>query len=97
MDLEAVRGHAQVINSLNRLKAAIERRELDLPPTLDDIIRRLNAREYPDMRTAALARKVIEAARERKAALAHGYRLEVLDDPSLKFFYDKYLGGWAHP
>jgi hypothetical protein len=96
-DLEAVRGQAQAINSLNWLRAAIERRELDVPPTLDDIIRRLNAKEYPDMRTAALARKVIESARQRKAALTYGYRMELLDDPSLRPFYDKYLQGWDRP
>jgi hypothetical protein len=97
MDLEAVRGQAQAINSLNWLRAAIERRELDVPPTLDEIIRRLNARQYPDMRTAALARKVIESARQRKAALTYGYRMELLDDPSLRPFYDKYLQGWDRP
>jgi hypothetical protein len=82
---------------LSWLRAAIERRELDVPPTLDEIIRRLNAREYPDMRTAALARKVIESARQRKTAIAYGYRMEILNDPSLWSFYDKYLEGWDRP
>lgn len=97
LDLETVQDRAQVINSLNHLKTAIERKELDLPPILDEIIRRLNAREYPDMRIATLAREVIETARARKAALSFIYKMEVFRDPSLKPFYDKYLGGWAQP
>lgn len=97
LDLNAVHKNAEVISSLNWLKAAINRGEFDLPPTLEAIIRKLNARQFPDMRMAALARDVIDAARTRKAALSFKYSMEVLRDPSLQPFYDKYLGGWAHP
>ena len=87
-------GKKQVIDALNRLKGAIRRRELDAPPILDEIIRRLNAREFPDMGTAKLAREVIRAARTRKEALSYTYGLEVANDPSLRFFYNQCLEGW---
>jgi hypothetical protein len=97
MDVDAVWGHRQVLDSLSWLKGAIRRKEMDVPSTLDEIIRRLNAREFPDMPAAALARDVIEAARERKRALVHGYRVEVAKDPSLRPFYDQCLEGWEGP
>jgi hypothetical protein len=94
MDMNTVWGKKRVIDSLNWLKGAIRRRELDAPPILDEIIRRLNAREFPDMGTAKLAREVIKAAQTRNEALSYTYRLEVANDPSLRFFYNKYLEGW---
>lgn len=87
-------GKKQVIDALNRLKGAIGRRELDAPPILDEIIRRLNAREFPDMGTAKLAREVIRAAQTRKNALSYTYGIEVANDPSLRFFYNQCLEGW---
>lgn len=97
MDVDAVWGHRQLLDSLNWLKQAIRRKEMDVPATIDEIIRRLNAREFPDMRTAALARDVIEAARMRKRELVYGYRMEVAKDPSLRPFYDQCLEGWEGP
>jgi hypothetical protein len=93
-DMNTVWGKIQVIDSLNWLKGAIRRRELDAPPILDEIIRRLNAREFPDMGTAKLAREVIKAAQARKKALSFTYGLEVANDPSLRFFYNQCLEGW---
>jgi hypothetical protein len=70
MDMNTAWGKMQIIDSLNWLKGAIRRRELDAPPILDEIIRRLNAGEFPDMGTAKLAREVIKAAgREKKLYL----------------------------
>lgn len=97
MDVDAVWGHRQLLDSLNWLKQAIRRKEMDVPATIDEIIRRLNAREFPDMRTAALARDVIEAALMRKRELVYGYRMEVAKDPSLRPFYDQCLEGWEGP
>jgi hypothetical protein len=94
MDMNTAWGKMQVIDALNWLKGAIGRRELDVPPILDEIIRRLNAREFPDMGTAKLAREVIRAAQTRKKALSYTYGLEVANDPSLRFFYNKHLEGW---
>jgi hypothetical protein len=93
-DMNTAWGKMQVIDSLNWLKGAIRRRELDVPPILDEIIRRLNAREFPDMGTAKLACEVIGAAQTRKKALSYTYGREVANDPSLRFFYNKYLEGW---
>jgi hypothetical protein len=94
MDMNNAWGKMQVIDSLNWLKGAIRRRELDVPPILEEIIRRLNAREFPDMGTAKLAREVIRAAQKRKKALSYTYGREVANDPSLRFLYNKYLEGW---
>jgi hypothetical protein len=55
--------------------------------------RRLLA-EHLYMRAAALAREVIEAAKARKKALVYGYNMEVVRDPSLRFFYNQRLKGW---
>ncbi len=96
-DINAAQGHRQAIDSLNWLKGAIRRKELEVPATLDEIIRRLHAREFPDLRTAALAREVIEAARVRKKALAFVFCMEVYQDPSLRPFYDQCLEGWERP
>ena len=97
-DINAAQGHRQAIDSLNWLKGAIRRKELaGVPATLDEIIRRLHAREFPDLRTAALAREVIEAARVRKKALAFVFCMEVYQDPSLRPFYDQCLEGWERP
>jgi hypothetical protein len=93
-DMNTVWGKMQVIDHLNWLKGAIGRREVDAPPILDEIIRKLNVREFPDMGTAKLAREVIEAAQKRKKALSYTYRLEVANDPSLRFFYNQCLEGW---
>jgi hypothetical protein len=93
-DMNTVWGKMQVIDHLNWLKGAIGRREVDAPPVLDEIIRRLNAREFPDMGTAKLAREVIKAAQTRKKALSYTYRLEVANDPSLRVFYNQCLEGW---
>jgi hypothetical protein len=95
MDMNTIWGHKQVIDSLHRLKAAINQRTLDVPPTLDEIIKRLNAREYPDMQTADLARRVIQAAEKRKKALAQIYIQEVGNDPLLWHLYDNCLEGWS--
>jgi hypothetical protein len=94
MDMNTVWGKRQAIDSLNWLKGAIGRRELDAPPILDEIIRRLNARQFPDMGTAKLAREVVKAAFARKKALSYTYGHEVAQDPSLRFFYNKCLEGW---
>jgi hypothetical protein len=83
-----------VIDSLNRLRGAIQRRELDAPPVLDEIIKRLNAREFRDMGTARLAREVVQAAEDRKRKLSYKYRSEVANDLSLRYFYDRCLKGW---
>jgi hypothetical protein len=93
-DMNTVWGKMQVIDALNWLKGAIRRRELDAPPVLDEIIRRLNAREFPDMGTAKLAREVIKAAQMRKKALSYTYGREVANDPSLRLFYNQCLEGW---
>lgn len=93
-DMNAVWGHKQVIDSLNWLKGAIQRRKLDAPPTLDDIIRKLNAREFRDMGTAKLAREVIRIAKDRKRHLSYIYSLEVGKDLSLRPFYNQCLKGW---
>jgi hypothetical protein len=92
--MNTVWGKIETIGSLNRLKGAIGRRELDAPPILDEIIRRLNARQFPDMGTAKLAREVIKTARTRKKALSYTYGHEVANDPSLRPFYNRYLKGW---
>ena len=97
MDENAVWEHRQLLDSLNWLKGAIRRKEMDVPATLDEIVRRLNAREFPDMRTAAMARDIIEAASVRKRELAYGYSMEVARDPSLRPFYNKCLEGWEGP
>ena len=64
MDENVILGYRQLIDSLNWLKSTVRRKELDVPSTLDEIISRLNAREFPDIRTAAMARDIIEAARQ---------------------------------
>ena len=93
-DMNAVWGHKQVLDSLNRLKGDIQRRKLDAPPILNEIIKRLNARKFRDMGTARLAREVIQAAEDRKRTLSNKYRLEVTKDPSLRLFYNQCLIGW---
>lgn len=93
-DMNTAWGHRQLIDSLNWLKGAIRRKELDAPSILDEIIRRLNAREFPDMGTARLAREVIKTAQTRKKALIYTYQMEVANDPSLRPFYNKCLEGW---
>lgn len=97
MDVDAVWGHRQLLDSLNWLEGAVRRKELDVPSTLDEIISRLNARQFPDMRTAAMAREIIEAARVRKRELTYGFSMEVAKDPSLRPFYNRCLEGWEGP
>lgn len=78
---------------LVRMKRAIESGRLDHRPWLEEIIRQLNATEFPDAGFAELAREVIFAAELRRQALREYYGSLLKDCSQLDAELRKLLQG----
>lgn len=71
-------------SELGMIKRRIERAELDHIPWLDEIINRLNARQFPNQKFARHAREVVQAAEKRKAILTKKYQNLLVQSPEVQ-------------
>jgi hypothetical protein len=78
------------------VQSQIQRGELDDIRTLNTITDRLNATEYPDQSMAALARKVVQSADDRKHYVARTYRSLLMQRPDLRSKLDRSAPGWMN-
>jgi hypothetical protein len=69
---------------LGQIRASIEAGQVDHVPWLNEIIARLNAREFPDQGFARFARQVVEAAQLRKGMLQADYRTLLQQSPEVR-------------
>ena len=73
-----------VARELRSAKLAIERGAVDHVALLDEIISKLNTREYPDQGYARAAREVIEAAQARRVRLIQRYNELLKKSPEVR-------------
>lgn len=78
MDMQAIS------RELTSLKREIQAGHVDNIPALDEIIARLDGRQFPDQGFARLAREVIQAATLRKNHLRSYYRNLLQDSPEAR-------------
>lgn len=73
-DRQRLLNHMAIGRELGNIKAMINRGELDYIPWLDQIIARINTRQFPDQGFARVAREVVDAAHSRRMHLLTKYK-----------------------
>ena len=74
---------------LSVLQTHVSRGRLDHVPWLDQVIRRLNEREFPNQHSAQLAGAIVKAAEERRRLLTKRLNTWLADSPEVLSLLDK--------
>jgi hypothetical protein len=86
-----------IARELSNLKVLINGGELDHIPWLDEIIARLNAREFPDQGFAQLAREVVQIAQKRRYQLVQNYNTLMNQSPEVRSRVERAFPGILGP
>lgn len=84
MDQRRFQNELALGRELAGIRNAINRGALDHIPLLDQVISRLNARQFPDQGFARMAREVIQAAEARKQMVRARYRDLLRQSPEVR-------------
>jgi hypothetical protein len=82
-DRQRFQNEQALSRELGQLKQAIDSGRVDHIPWLDEIIARLNAREFPDQGFARFAARVVQSAQQRKRMLQGRYRTLLQQSPEV--------------